>query len=268
MIISFLCEANEMLNECLKYSIKKYFTYFSYYINDLLGTLIFPVLFNGLFWNETLKLNKLQYELKDLIVYLVISNIMYFITSVEISSVISADIKTQKLGKKLLYPLNYVTKFILETGFNILIRIVVIFMPIYVLLYFITKLNVNLHSIVIGLLFAIAAIVINFLLTFIIGFCAFYFTEIWGLEAIKNLVFYALSGTFFPYDILSNKIQQIIYATPFPYLSYFPTKAIMDQEFVLKVEYFQVAILWIALLSLLAIFIWKKGIKKYESCGV
>lgn len=257
-----------MIVACLRYTFKKYFVYFSYYINELIGGVVFPLFFNILFWGEILKGNSIGYDFKYITTYMIVSNITFYVTNIDISRVVSDDIKSYKLGKKMLYPVRYVKKILLETNLTTLFRVIIIYVPVCLGLFLFDRVNLEFFNLSCWIISMLIAIAINLLVSLLIGFCSFYMTEIWGLEAFKNLVFYAFSGTFIPFDILQNEIQKIVYMTPFPFVSYFPAKLLSDEKYNLFKGYFQVSFFWIGVLSILVFGMWKFGIKKYESCGV
>ncbi len=124
------------------------------------------------------------------------------------------------------------------------------------------------------LLYAVIALVIGFLLngllSLIVGFLAFWLTEIWGIAAIRNLLTGLLAGATFPLDILPQRIQTMMLATPFPYMSYVPSKLLCDPSFNLEIVYkgMFISLSWVVILSTIAFLMMRCGLKKYTASGV
>jgi ABC-2 type transport system permease protein len=59
---------------------------------------------------------------------------------------------------------------------------------------------------------------INFFLSLLISYLAFWTVETWASRFIFMMAVFALNGGYFPLDVLPKPIYQLLLATPFPYL--------------------------------------------------
>lgn len=253
---------------CFILTAKKYLTYFSYFIGEIIGTLLFLIVIHSFFWIHVIHSNKLQYSEKDFIIYLIVSNSTYLLSNIDLAKTMAIDIKTYRLGQSLLYPIQYLRKIITEAIASVSIRFLLIYLPVCIVLFLMYPQNFAFKRIAWYVLSLVMVVILNILCSMLIGVTAFYATEVWGLNAFKNFTFYALSGAFFPFDILSKEIQAIIYLTPFPYTGYFPAKIITDLSFSFSWQYLIVSLFWIFVISGILLLTWKRGLRKYESCGV
>lgn len=96
----------------------------------------------------------------------------------------------------------------------------------------------------------------------------FWMLETWPLIGLINGIYYILSGSTFPLDILPEKIYNIIKFNPFSIVAYALTKSIQNdlslQEYK---EYIIATILWIIIFEIGYKWLLKMGLKKYEGMG-
>jgi ABC-2 type transport system permease protein len=111
---------------------------------------------------------------------------------------------------------------------------------------------------------------IFFTLLFMTASIPFWMPEVaWGAQfLIVVIVVEFLSGSLFPIDILPGVLQKILYASPFPYLIFFPLQTYLGKLPVNQViAGLTVSIAWSVVLWLLLKYIWSKGLKVYQAYG-
>jgi ABC-2 type transport system permease protein len=116
----------------------------------------------------------------------------------------------------------------------------------------------------------ILAILIYFFLLFIISSIPFWAPELgWGSHFLVTMVMVeAFSGALFPINILSNVLQSIIMATPFPYLIYFPVQVYLGNiTGTALVGGMMIALAWAGILFFTLKFVWTKGLRAYQALG-
>lgn len=257
-------KTNSVVRGYLSYSIRKLFTYRIYIISEIIGSLLLPIVLNFFLWKSLLQTNTIGYSLNEMMRYIIISNVILLFTQVRVEGEIEKDIKTYRFGQKLLLPVGYIKDKVFRYISNGIVRFTIIYMPIIIITT--NKLPGNL---IYTCIFLIIAFLLNALLSFIIGFLSFWMTEIWGVAAIRSLSIGLLSGAIFPLDILPVSIQRIMLFTPFPYMTYIPSKLICDPNFSFEIvkEGFFIASAWMAIFYLIAFTLMKNGLKKYTSNG-
>lgn len=257
-------KTNSVVHGYLSYSIRKLFTYRIYIISEIIGSLLLPIVLNYFIWKSLLQTNTIGYNLNEMMRYIIISNVILLFTQVRIEGEIEKDIKTYRFGQKLLLPIGYIKDKVFRYISNGIVRFTIIYMPIIIIAS--DKLPGNLIYTCISL---IIGFLLNALLSFIIGFLSFWMTEIWGVAAIRSLSIGLLSGAIFPLDILPVSIQKMMLFTPFPYMTYIPSKLICDPHFSFEIvkEGFFISSAWMVIFYLIAFTLMKNGLKKYTSNG-
>lgn len=113
------------------------------------------------------------------------------------------------------------------------------------------------------------AILIHFLLVFIIGLIPFWIPEsAWAISFLVLVIVEFLSGALFPLDILPRGIQAIINLTPFPYLLFFPLQIYLGKvEGLVMIKGIGVSFLWLIILWQTMRMVWSRGLKAYQAYG-
>jgi ABC-2 type transport system permease protein len=76
------------------------------------------------------------------------------------------------------------------------------------------------------------------------------------------------SGSMLPIYIMPQWLQSILFLMPFQYLAYIPTQIIIENfTFFEYIKMFLIGIFWIVIIAIINHFIYKIGLKKFESQG-
>ena len=258
-----------MITSLLKNSFKQYISYPLYFIGEVLGSVLFPIAINCFFIISIMSTTDIKaYTNSGIILYVIISNLTYVVIAMDVSREIAKDIKGNGLGQKLLLPKFYFILVIFKALAKMTVRIICVYIPIFTVSIFTLGTSNILACMLKAIPFLLYACSISILISILIGLSAFYFTEIWGLKAFISFISYVLSGSLFPFDLTLKSIQKVLLLTPFPYISYIPTKIITDSNFLIEPFMFIIPLIYIIIFLIISIFIWMDGIKKYQSCGV
>lgn len=106
-----------------------------------------------------------------------------------------------------------------------------------------------------------------FLLQYFTGILSFWLEETWILRVILQLITVFLSGAIIPLDLFPDFLREVLFYTPFPYLTYYPIKIFMGQE-VNLLNFFAVITSWIGVLFVINSLIWKRGMRLYTAAGM
>ncbi len=238
-----------------------------HFFSDFAGHILFPVLINVLFWKGMADSNVLDYSFVDLMVYIIMANLVMSLSQVAIEQKLSNDIRSYKLAQQLLIPVSYHKKVAIETISSGLVRFLFVYLPLVILILILYG-KMNLLFFILGIISILFSFILNFLISAILGEFSFWLTEVWGIAAIKNLVFVVFSGAMFPLDILPVNILIAFKFLPFSYMSYVPTKILFgNYPFEGIFHSYIIASAWCLILFCIERNIWKFGLRKYESCG-
>lgn len=118
------------------------------------------------------------------------------------------------------------------------------------------------------ILWTIMGVIINFLVQILFGTLGFWSPESWGPKFLFYVIVDATAGKLFPLNIFPKIVQEILFLTPFPYLSYVQTQLFLDK--LSPIEVLKISggmIFWAVLLGIAVTKVWRYGIKNYSASG-
>lgn len=201
--------------------------------------------------------------------YYVFASIVGFLVHANVAYHLSRKIRRGKLTGQLLWPVRYMmSKLYSCAGTNTFLLITPI-IPTFLLLYFLFDLSMAKGIFL--LLFA-AALLLGFVLTYLINFSigtsAFWMKENRGLRILKNGIITLLAGGFMPLSLFPDATVRVLEYLPFAHMRYKIVQIIIGQLSVneaIRVLVIQLA--WILTFLVLALWLWKKGVRRYSSVG-
>lgn len=243
--------------------------FFLWGFNEFFDTLVFLFIWI-LIYGEKNKIG--GFSLPETITYLIGVGLIADLISTRLMEHLSKDIQSGWLSNLLIKPLNYPSaRFSLTLAvkpLNLLIRTVVYLL---VVLFFRDKIVVSsdIWSLILTLVSVSFALIINTLLDFLVGCLAFWTVTTEGFSGIMRTIKSIFSGGYAPIVFFPKWFQFTAVFLPFAYTRSLPMLIYLGK--VSKIEAIKgvaVQVLWIVILYLLAKFVWRAGIKRYEGVGI
>ncbi|MCX6738558.1 MAG: ABC-2 family transporter protein [Candidatus Parcubacteria bacterium] len=117
--------------------------------------------------------------------------------------------------------------------------------------------------------FLILAFFVSISFNLFVAILSFYVVEANGIRNMFNHIIRILSGALIPLTLFPEVLRNITLLSPFPLLAFTPTYVLQNtlpwQDIT---QLFLVSSAWAIGLSLIASFLWKKALKKYEGVGI
>lgn len=120
------------------------------------------------------------------------------------------------------------------------------------------------------LLFVISlfiGIILNFFLSLLISFTAFWTSETWASRFIFTTAVFALNGGYFPLDVFPKTVYNLFLMTPFPYLLYVPCKIYLTGLTAETLTMLLMGSFWAIVFYFIARHTWRAGLKSYAFFG-
>ena len=112
------------------------------------------------------------------------------------------------------------------------------------------------------------AALIQFFIAYSIAMLAFWILEISTVVFMVFSVEYFLSGQIFPLDMLPAWLASFVKWSPFPYEMYFPVQIFMERvRGAALVQGLAIQAFWVLVMWLLAVGLWRRGIRHYQAVG-
>src|SRR3989338_6620178 len=245
------------------------FTMYTYRIGELGETLLLVVMWTALFADRSI-IN--GYTLKEMITYVLVGNLIGFITRNFLSELIAQEIKNGTLSIFLVKPISYF-RYVLtrEVGRVTLPFLMSLVSQLAIMLFFIDRLLFNKNLLTLGMMsiIIVLAFVIELLLGYLVGLIAFWTDEVDGLYTTISRLKKFFSGGYFPLAILPTSYLTISYALPFAYSLFVPTQLYLGKISLISAwKGIGVQCLWIVVLYAIIMLVWRRGIRKYEGVGI
>ena len=212
------------------------------------------------------------YTFSQLILYFAMTVFVEnLVTPTEDEWQIAGEIRDGKMSFLLLKPLNYIAyRFTLYASYRLLYTAVLL--PGVALIFFFLREHITLpaHAFT-WVAFAAStglAALIQFFIAYSIAMLAFWILEISTVVFMVFSVEYFLSGMIFPLDMLPAWLAGIVKWSPFPYEIYFPVQIFMERITGTKMAAgLAVQAFWAVAMWLLAVGLWRRGIRRYQAVG-
>ncbi|WP_282805570.1 ABC transporter permease [Lactobacillus isalae] len=206
----------------------------------------------------------------EILNYCIISKIIEAFTYVSFEAKVAKDLDNGNITMNLIKPINYRVELFFR-AFGSILGSIVLFVPVYVLIWLIVnKFKVYFCGLQ-SLLFFISLINAFLLNYFICLICSSFLIKTIkskGIYFLKLTIINFLSGAFFPLAFLPFKVHQIINFLPFIQLRSVPIeifmRRIIGKEIFIN---FFISIFWIFIFYQLSSYLWNRQLKKLESFG-
>jgi len=247
----------------LAYPISVLFWRLRQFLSTFMSLTIWTVVFTG-------QQQAFGYQQSQMITYIFLTGILQGIIIATILSSLSDDIYSGKISYQLIQPINVLAFLgvqdlsdkIRNIGFTLFESIILflIFRPVLVL--------PALPILLIFLLTALLGALLMFLIMLLFGTIGFWSPETWGPRFLFYMFLDFTAGKLFPLSIFPQWLQNVLFYTPFPYLSYAQTQIFLGRfvgEDITKTVFN--LFLWVIVLGVLFHFVWNKGLKEYGALG-
>lgn len=225
-----------------------------------------------LFWNGAAKSSNGTLQFGDIAAYyLLLIPISITLTSHIEEDIAYEDIRDGGLSKYLTRPFSFFWIKVLEESPNRILQggygVIIVtglsfFFPV------ISPLFSDIFYVVLLILICLLGYILSFTYKSLIGFVAFWLTDIGGFLQFENMIFFVFSGVMMPLSLLPEQITKIAYALPFAYMIYYPVRAVQGKlelnELFLTIF---IQLVWIMVMYVGYMLMWRIGIKKFTAVG-
>ncbi len=213
------------------------------------------------------------YSFREMMTYVVVGWVILFMTNnYGFESIVSRDILLGTMSNFLTKPISYLRyTFARSIGRVMVAFMVVILQSVAYILLFHGFLVFRLDffgSIVFCLMLAMS-FVIKIFFAILVGLIAFWTIDVSGVQTAANVIIRFFSGAYFPVNLLPAAFVNVSLALPFVYTHYVPTQFFIGKIDLRGALYgVLVQFIWLIILYIIVKYIWKIGLKKYESVGI
>jgi ABC-2 type transport system permease protein len=236
---------------------------------------LFPIVIQLFIWNNVYSGAEggevFGYSFDQMVYYAILSNFINAVISTNAHYKIGGQIKSGELNGFLVKPANYIGFSlagayggkVLETGIlGLLLTGFFLFGgPLF-------GLYVRPFSPFLFILLLILAAALNFFLYLCISLLTFWITDCTSLFGTITIVITVISGAVFPLDIFGEFFITLSRVLPFQYMVYVPLNYAVGKLPGSELpEALAIQCGWIAVLFILSVLLWRRGIRRYSAVG-
>lgn len=211
-----------------------------------------------------------NYNFPEILTYFILVQIAMSFVFSHIGFHYARDINNGDLSNFLHRPISYpLFKFIYEISMNFARTMIglTIYALIIVIFYRYFSFHLSFASIPLAIISLVFGFIINYSMVAMIGMLTFWFSDSSRLVYIYFSIVTIFSGLTIPVDLFPQKMFEALKYTPFPYSFFLPVKILQNTDINGNIPLLRMQIFFAILLSLAAMFMYKKGLKKYEASG-
>lgn len=250
--------------DALEYRTEFFISFLGWLIRLLISIFLFSAIFK-----ETGEIG--GFDLKETILYFVVIQIIITLIFSRIGFMIGLDIQKGDLSNYLVKPMAYMAfqalRQLARNLMHVSLGIVIfgiafaIFEPSFFERLTATQLSLTFVCITL-------AYVLNMSMASIIGLSAFWITNSSRLIYMFYAILSIFSGLMIPINFFPEFAQKILFNTPFPYIFYIPTQALLGHiTWENYAPIFEKGMVFSLIAIALVYIVFKLGIKKYEAVG-
>lgn len=241
----------------------------SYSLGNIVEIFVQIIIWTVIFQNSS---SVRGYTYPEMMTYVILGWFLLFATSnYAFEEHVAKDIHQGTLSNIIIKPISYARYMTaISIGRIFVAFIIVVITEIFLIIFLHSKIIINLNPLVLLLIFLmmLAAFFIKLLISLLIGLLAFWITEISGTYFSLNIISKFLSGAYFPMNLLPSIFVNVSLFFPFIYTFFVPIQLYLGKISLGQgVRGFGVELLWLAILYLIIKFVWRVGLKRYESAG-
>ncbi len=208
-------------------------------------------------------------DISQTITYVIVTNMIGIFVDVNVIQLINDRIRTGDISLDLMRPFDFrLYAFSYGIGNNI-VNIIFQFIPTITFCIIVCHKYISIVGCIPAFIVSmIFATIISFLFYFIIGILAFWLMVTWPINMLLGAVHKLLSGSWIPLWLFPEKARKIVELLPFSQIYYSPVSIIVtnkNADEILKVLLGQV--IWIVVLYIVSLIMWKSGTKRLEVQG-
>ncbi|MFC4101442.1 ABC transporter permease [Paenibacillus xanthanilyticus] len=236
---------------------------------------VFPVVIQYFLWTAIYESSQegvvYGYTYSQMITYTILAAVVTKLIGTGFEYDVLDDIKNGGLNKFIVKPIGYFfyraacffgskLMFFLISGLLIAVALAT--------LQFYVGLLIRPSNIALFALAVVFALALNFLIFFCIGTVSFWLTDVYHLFEAARIVIIVVSGGIFPTDILGPVVGRVLDWLPFAYTINFPVDVMNGRlGFAGIMEGLALQLVWIAVLTVIANLLWRRGMKSYSAVG-
>ncbi len=210
------------------------------------------------------------FTFETMISYYALNMIVGFLIFTYVDEDLEERIVHGTLTPQLLRPLTYFWEIFADHMGVSLVSILIEIIPVsFIAIFFFGLGGPSLINGTLFVILVILAILINFMLGYLVGLTSFWFKEIGGIRRVRRVIVSFLAGSFIPLTFFPEWVISLSNFLPFQYIRYVPVTVYLGNHSLPESLLLMLgAAVWVVALYLITKYLWKVAYKKFAGSGV
>lgn len=246
--------------------------FFIFILGSILKALVVFYLWKAVFDNSKQTIMN-GFTLSEMIVYVFISTMIGGAISTNTVFTVGSEVKDGSIAMNLIKPISYRIRLLFEAIGEFLYGTICVTIPLWIILIiakYITneELPPNIMTIGAFILSTILGFLILFLFNFCFGLIAFFVTNVWGVNHLKDGIIIFFSGQLIPIAFFPVWLQNTLNFVPFGSLNYTPVMIYLNKiTGIALLQSLGIQMLWLIIMFILSSILWNRAINKLTILG-
>ena len=254
----------EIIKNVFKSRLTYRFNYFTGLIGKVLSIFAQFFIWKALLLNSSIDTSYGTIDFSSMVTYIIMSSIISIITSTSVISVVDNNIRSGQIALDFIKPINFKLYMFCDSIGKNLYQILFSVLPVAILSIVIFGIQPpDPIDFILFIIATIGGILVNYFLCFCLGLLGFWLTQEWIIGRFLNDLIRLFSGAFIPLWFFPSQLLQISEYLPFRFIYFVPISIFLGKFDIIQCLYLLLTqLIWIILLYLLSVYIWKKAIHK------
>ncbi|MFC5404232.1 ABC transporter permease [Cohnella soli] len=252
-----------MLNALQSSTFYRFNTFFTS-CNKILNLLVQVSLWTALYHGNYISGETEGISLDQMLVYVTLSTIISIIVQNNNIGILSSKVSTGEIAINLIRPIGLFRATLFEQLGSKLFVFIFEALPLLLIGTLLLNMNVpDYRYLFIFIVFLILSFMVFFLMTYLLGLLSFWYLRVFHLDFMLSNLITFFSGAWIPIWFFPHTLQKATMLLPFELIYFTPIRTCMGEIDFVDIKFvFMKYFVYIVLLSLLNVGVWRLGIKK------
>lgn len=259
---------NSLVKTGFKVALAYRFHFYITLITSPLQLIVYYFLWNAIFEHSGQEIIS-GFTFQGIVAYYAINMIVAFFTWSNVDEWMEYDVRRGDLLNFVLKPIRFIYIYFFSLLGTSSLSIVLEIIPFFLIAIFIF--GVGLAPAFYLSMFAISimlALILNFLISYLVGMTAFWFNRISGIRRVKRSMIVFLSGGMIPLTFFPETFQKIFSYLPFQYIRFVPINIYLGKyDYFMTIAFIGIQLAWIIGAYILSEIVWSRAFRKFAGAG-
>ena len=202
--------------------------------------------------------------LQEMITYAVVSTLMSLVITNSVVNKLNDKVSSGQIAMDIIKPIKMRIYMFFEMLGQIAYDCIVKMIPLLICIWiFLGPIRIANGMLIYFVIAIVNAIILNYLITYILGLCAFWYIQAWQIGYVYQYIMILLSGSWIPLWFFPEILRNLIGFLPFNLIYYVPLSIFLGKyTYTECYKFIGIQLLWIVICIIVERFMWQRALRK------